>query len=67
MSDVTKLDNTKTPMELAKEELAKEMADKAVKLIKKKLADLKAAELVVKNIEREIKDLEDRIEQGDID
>ncbi len=54
-------------LEQAKAELAKENSEKAVKLLKGKLREKQAAELVVSNLEREIADLNKRIEQGDVE
>lgn len=66
MSNVEKLDTPKTPMAQAMEEIEKESKAKAVKLLVVKLREKKAAELVLKNIEREIVDLNERINQGDV-
>ena len=50
----------------AKREIQEENQDKAVKLLKGKLRELTSAEGVVENIEREIADLELKIEHGNI-
>lgn len=50
----------------ARNEIAKEKQDKAVELLKRKLRELDAAETVVSNIQREIADLELRIQQGNL-
>ena len=58
--------NAKSAIVQARNEVAKENQDKAVALLKKKLRELEAAQTVVANVEREIADLELRIEQGNI-
>ncbi len=50
----------------ARNEIAQEAQDKAVKLLKSKLREQEAAEVALANIKREIEDLELRIEQGNI-
>lgn len=50
----------------ARTEIAEESQKKAVELLKGKLRSLEAAKVVVANIEREIEDLELRIETGNI-
>jgi hypothetical protein len=50
----------------ARNEVAQENQDKAVRLLKDKLRALDTAKTVVANIEREIADLELRITQGNI-
>jgi hypothetical protein len=63
---ISKLETAKTPLMIAQEEIEKEDSAKAVELLKKKLKEKKIAELALKNIEREIEDLNDRINQGDV-
>ena len=48
----------------ARNEIAREKFDSAVKKLKTKLRELDAAQIVAANIEREIDDLEQAIEQG---
>jgi hypothetical protein len=48
----------------AEEELRKEIQDKAIRAIKAKLKDLENAKQVVKNLEREVQDLEASINDG---
>jgi hypothetical protein len=48
----------------ARQEVAEEQAKKAVTALKRKLTDLSNAQQVVKNIEREIGDLEASIADG---
>jgi len=48
----------------AKEEIAAEQLTKGVAAFKVKLRALEAAKLVVENLEREIADLQAKIEQG---
>jgi hypothetical protein len=50
----------------ARNEIAQENQKKAVELLKGKLRQLSAAQTVVANVEREIADLELKIEQGNI-
>lgn len=52
--------------ERAKREVDEEYTDKAVKTLKDKLRERKDAQAVVDNIDREIEDLEDQIEQGNL-
>lgn len=67
MTDVT---NTTPPKpsirQQAQAELESEMAKEAVIKMKRKLRELKDAETVVDNIKREIADLEEAIEQGNV-
>jgi len=51
-------------LEQAKQEIAKEEVTRAVKLYKAKLTERNAAQTVLDNIDREIADLELKIEQG---
>ena len=50
----------------ARNEIAEEETDKAVKLLKAKLREQNAAEVALANIVREIDDLEARIRDGNI-
>jgi non-homologous end joining protein Ku len=52
----------KTAKQIAKEEVEKEQFDKNKDRYKAKLTDLIAAKKVVKNLERELEDLDDEIE-----
>ncbi len=52
----------KTAKQIAKEEVEKEQFDKNKDRYKSKLTDLIAAKKVVKNLERELEDLDDEIE-----
>jgi hypothetical protein len=54
----------KKALEEAKKEVEQEYFKEAKDKLKKKLTELKAARLVVKNLERELEDLEDEIAQG---
>ena len=63
---VKSVENKMTPMEIAKAEIAKEQSEKAVKLLKDKLRELEKAKTIVANINREILDLEQQIEDGNI-
>ena len=65
MSNVKKL--PKSVLDEAKEEFDKEQRHKAVSKIKIKLKEKASAELTLKNIERELEDLMEQIEQGDIE
>lgn len=58
--------NGRSPREIAEAEIAKEKAEKAVELLKEKFRQLDKAKTIVANIEREIEDLEQQIEDGDI-
>ena len=51
-------------IEKAKQEIEEEDLKKAVGLLKKKLREKKEAEVILANIDREIEDLELRIEHG---
>ncbi len=53
-------------VEQAKKEIAEEKQKKAVKLLKDKYKELDTANTVVKNLNREIEDLIEEIEQGNI-
>jgi len=67
MNDKPDIDNRtegRKAIDIAKEEVEKEALEKSVKTLKNKLRELKAAETVVSNIEREIEDLEEAISQG---
>ena len=50
----------------AHKEVAEELQEKAVKLLKAKLREKAEAQTVLENIDREIEELELRIEQGNI-
>jgi len=50
----------------AREEIANENLQKAVDLLKRKLREREAALTVLHNVDREIADLELKIEQGNI-
>ncbi len=50
----------------AHREIAEENQNKAVGALKKKLRELEGAETIVANIQREIADLELKIEQGNL-
>lgn len=63
MSNVEQL--KKSPRQLAEEELAAENANKAKNAIKAKLIQRQQAQLVLDNIDREIKDLEKQVADGD--
>lgn len=54
-------DRKRTIIEQAKYELRSEREKEAVYELKEKLAELKAAKLMVRNIEKEIEDLEEEI------
>lgn len=67
MNEKTDIDNRtagRKAIDIAKEEVEAEALEKSVKTLKHKLRDLKAAQTVVSNIEREIEDLEESISQG---
>ena len=66
MSDIDNRSVARKAIDKAKEEVAEENMEKSVKLLKRKLRELEAAETVVANIGREISDLEEAIEQGNI-
>lgn len=55
-----------TPRQQAEKELRSEDEKRAVKLLKEKLILRKKAKLILDNLDREIDDLEERIDQGDI-
>jgi methylase of polypeptide subunit release factors len=59
-------DKAKAAIIKAKEEIAEENLKKAVDLLKKKLREREAAQTVLSNIDREICELELKIEQGNI-
>ena len=54
----------KSPMDIAKEEMKAETSKAAVTKLKKKLKELHDAKVIVKNIERELEDLELAINNG---
>lgn len=54
----------KSAKQIAADELAEERQRKAVKLLKSKMSELRDAEDVVKNITRELAELEAEIEAG---
>lgn len=64
-SDIDKPD-PKAAIAKAHREISEENQAKAVKLLKTKLRELEAAKVVVENVQREIDDLELKIEQGNI-
>lgn len=64
--NIESLNPPKTPLQIAREELAKETAQKAVKLLKAKLQERQKAEAVLANIDREIEDLEQKIDDGNV-
>jgi hypothetical protein len=55
-----------TPKQIAIRELEQEMNDKAVGMLKDKLLQVRQAKQVVANLEREIEDLEMKIQDGNI-
>jgi hypothetical protein len=59
-------DKAKEAILKAKQEIAEENLKKAVELLKKKLREREAAQVVLTNIDREISELELKIEQGNI-
>lgn len=65
MSNVKEV-RQKTPMQIAKEEIAAEEAKHAVTLLKDKMRELHKAQTIVANIEREMADLEQQIEDGNV-
>jgi len=65
MTDVQKPD-AKAAIAKAHREVAEENQAKAVKALKSKLRELEAAQTVVANVEREIQELELKIEQGNL-
>ena len=56
--------NPKTVRAEAEKEVAEELTKRAKETYKRKLRELKAAERVVANIQRELEDLDVQIEQG---
>lgn len=58
--------NSNAVITRARNEILKEQQDKAVELLKKKLRERASAEAVLANIDREIADLELKIEQGNV-
>lgn len=50
----------------AANELVEETKEKALKLYKEKLKEIQTAEVVLANLKRELADLEQRIEHGNI-
>jgi hypothetical protein len=65
MTEIQKPD-PKAAIAKAHREIAEENQNKAVGALKKKLRELEGAETIVGNIQREIADLELKIEQGNI-
>ena len=63
-ADVDGRSKGKKAIDIAREEVEEEALEKSVKTLKNKLRELKAAQTVVSNIEREIADLEESISQG---
>ena len=57
---------TKDAIAKAKAEIAEENLNKAVDLLKRKLRERQSALTILNNIDREIADLELKIEQGNI-
>ncbi len=55
-----------TPKQIALKELEEEQKEKSVKLLKDKLLQLRKAQQVVSNLEREVEDLEQRINDGNV-
>lgn len=55
-----------TPKQIAQRELEQEMQDRAVGLLKDKLLQVRKAKQVVANLEREIAELEMKIEDGSL-
>jgi hypothetical protein len=55
-----------SPKEIAMRELEQEQQEKAVALMKDKLMQLRKAQKIVANLEREIEDLELKIQDGQV-
>ena len=68
MTNVTDLPKTKAQEAIAtaEEELAEEILEKGVRALKAKLRERAGAETILANIEREIIDLKEQIEQGNL-
>jgi phage terminase Nu1 subunit (DNA packaging protein) len=69
MTDVTKIGSANAAQQAiarAKAEIAEENLQKGVQKLKTKYRELTAAKTVVANIEREVADLEQAVEQGNI-
>lgn len=70
MTNVTNLTVEKSPGQLAREKAAAEIAaeklSKAVEVYKRKLRERDGAQSVLDNINRELKDLELAIDQGNV-
>lgn len=54
-------------LEKAKRELAEEQEERAIKALKEKLSELDKAKTVVKNKQKEIQDLEQKIKDGNLE
>ena len=65
MTDDIKIDG-KAAIARARREIQEDTMKKAVKLLKEKLVEEQEAVTIVENIRREIKDLELKIEQGNV-
>lgn len=63
MADETKLDDMARAKKEAAEELKKERMDLAKCKMKDKLREIDQAEKIVKNLKRELEDLEDELSQ----
>ena len=61
--DITMVVDLNKAKKQAQEEVDKENMDKAVKKYKSKMQELKTAKKVVKNIERELEDIDDELSQ----
>lgn len=64
--NVEKLDRPLTPLQQAEKELKDENDRTAVGALKKKLRERQAAQLVLKNIDKEIADLQEQLADGDL-
>lgn len=54
----------KSALDLAKEELNEEVQKSAVKKLKTKMKEVRDAQVIVKNLERELAELEKEIDAG---
>ena len=66
MTDEIQKADPKAAIAKAHREIAEENKTKAVKALKSKLRELEAAKVIVANVQREIDDLELKIEQGNL-
>jgi len=66
MTDIDKRSTARKAIDQARAEVEEENMEKSVKLLKRKLRELEGANTIVANIEREITDLEEAIEQGNL-